>query len=62
MRKHENKAEARLRRKLEKLLNDYKQLYPHNEFVKNHFKKLRKFKHKEVRHIIHLIKKGKADI
>jgi len=60
VRENENKAEARLLRKWEKLLHDYKQLYSNNKFVKNHFKKLKKFKHKEVRHIVYLIKKGKA--
>jgi len=56
----ENKSEARLLRRQKKLLKYYKQFYGNNEFVKNHFKRLKKFKYKEVRHIIHLIKKGKG--
>ncbi len=57
--KHENKAEARLRRKERKWLHDYKE-HHHGKFVKHHFKRLKKFKHKEVRYIVHLINKGKA--
>jgi len=57
--RHENKAEIRLRKKTQKLLNKYRELYPDDEFVNDHFKTLEKFKHKEVRHIVHLIKKGK---
>lgn len=57
----ENKDEARLRIKWEKLLHNYKELYGNDEFVKNHFKRLKKFKHEEVKHIIHLIHKGKAE-
>jgi hypothetical protein len=57
--KNENKDEAHLRRKEEKTLHHYKKVYGHNEFIKKHFKELEKFKHKEVRHIIHLIKKYK---
>ena len=56
--KHENKAEARLRRNEKKWLHNYKEDH-HGKFVKRHFKKLKKFKHKEVRYIVHLIKKGK---
>lgn len=56
--KHENKAEARLRRNEKSWLDTYKQAHGDEEFVKEHFKKLKKFKHKEVRHIVHLIKKG----
>ncbi len=57
--KNENKAEFRLRKKERDWLKDYKELHGDNKFVKNHFKKLKKFKSKEVRHIVHLIKKGK---
>lgn len=56
---HQNKAEARLLKKQKELLHDYKELYPDDAFVKKHFKRLKKFRHKEVRYIIHLIKKGK---
>jgi hypothetical protein len=56
--KHENKDEKRLRKKEEKWLHDYKQLHPHSKFIKKHFKWLEEFKHKEVPHIVHLIKKG----
>jgi len=57
---HQNKAEARLLRKQEKLLHDYKELYDDDEYVKRHFKRLKKFfKHKEVRYIVYLIKKGR---
>jgi hypothetical protein len=55
--KHENKEEAHLRKKEDKWLHHYKQHHP-SKFVKKHFKRLKKFKHKEVRHIVHLIKKG----
>lgn len=57
--KHENKAEARLRKKEDKWLHHYKK-HHHGKFVRNHFKRLKKFKHKEVRHIVHLIKKSKT--
>jgi hypothetical protein len=57
--KHENKAEARLRKKEQRWLHRYKK-HHHGKFVKNHFKKLKKFKHKEVKYIVHLIKKGKT--
>jgi hypothetical protein len=56
---NENKSEARLLKKQKKLLHEYKELYGDDEFVKEHFKKLKKFKHKKVRHIIRLIKRGK---
>jgi hypothetical protein len=58
--KHENKAEKRLRKKEATWLNDYKQLHPDSNYVKKHFKWLKKFKHKEVKHIVHLIKKGEV--
>lgn len=57
--KHENKDEARLRKKEEKWLNHYKH-HHHDKFVKKHFKRLNKFKYKEVRHIVYLIKRGEA--
>ena len=56
---NQNKSEARLLKRQKKLLHEYKELYGDEEFVKEHFKKLKKFKHKEVRHIIRLIKRGK---
>jgi hypothetical protein len=56
--KHENKMEARLRKKEQRWLHHYKK-HHHGKFVRKHFKKLKKFKHKEVRYIVHLIKKGK---
>ncbi len=58
--KHENKDEKRLRKKEAKRLEHYKQLHPYSHYVKKHFKWLKKFKHKEVPHIVHLIKKGEA--
>ena len=58
--KHENKDEARLLEKEERSLRIYQQVYGTDEFVKKHFKALKKFKHKEVKHIVHLIKKGEA--
>jgi hypothetical protein len=58
--KHENKDEANLRKKEAKRLKRYKYWYPHSAYVKKHFKWLKKFKHKEVPHIVHLIKKGEA--
>ncbi len=60
MKKHENKAEARLRKKEREWLNDYKQLHSDSTFVKNHFKKLKRFKNEEVTHIVKLIKKAKT--
>jgi len=58
--KHENKDEARLRKKEAKRLRHYKHLFGGSKFVKKHFRRLKKFKHKEVRHIVRLIKKGQT--
>jgi hypothetical protein len=57
----ENKAEARLRRNYEGLLNDYKQLHGNDAFVKDHFHKLEKFKNKEVPAIFNELKKLKTE-
>jgi hypothetical protein len=53
----ENKAEARLRRNYEELLDGYKQLHGNDKFVIDHFKKLEKFKNKEVPSIFAELKK-----
>lgn len=58
--KHENKMEARLRKKEHKWLHHYKK-HHHSKFVRNHFKRLKKFKDKEVRYIVHLLKKSKSE-
>jgi len=58
--KHENKMEKRLRKKEAAWLKNYKELHPDSNYVKKHFKWLKNFKHKEVKHIVHLIKKGQA--
>jgi hypothetical protein len=52
----ENKAEARLRKKHEERLSNYKQLHGGDDFVKDHFRKLEKFKTKEVPAIIAEVK------
>lgn len=57
---HQNKSEERLLKKQKELLHDYKEVYGDDEFVREHLRRLKKFRHKEVRHILHLIKKGKA--
>jgi hypothetical protein len=57
----ENKAEARLRRNYEDLLNDYKQLHGNDVFVKDHLHKLEKFKNKEVPAIFKELNKLKTE-
>jgi len=57
----ENKAEARLRRNYEELLNGYKQYHGNDKFVVDHFKKLEKFKNKEVPTIFAELRKLKTE-
>jgi len=57
----ENKAEARLRKNYEELLNDYKRLHSDDAFVVDHFKKLEKFKNREVPAIFEQLRKLKTE-
>ena len=59
--KIENKAELRLRRNLESLLQDYKNLHGNDPFVKQAFHKLDKFKNKEVPAIFQELAKLKTE-
>lgn len=59
IKKHEGKIEVCLRKKEQRWLDHYKK-HHHGKFVKAQFKKLKRFKHKRVKRVVCLIKKGRA--